>query len=73
MVAVSKQSFYVTNYGYLRGTLGAMFEMMLLLKWGSLLFYDGERANIVQYGFSRPNGINKSPDGRFVKLFTRTF
>ncbi|KAK2150989.1 hypothetical protein LSH36_380g02042 [Paralvinella palmiformis] len=64
VVAVDKQSFYVTNYLYWRGSVASKIEMFLMLKWGSVLFYDGEKSRVVRDGLFMTNGINKSPDNR---------
>lgn len=61
LVAISDKEFYFTNCLY-----ASPFEIPLLLKWGSVGFYDGAKSKIVASGYFMPNGINISPDGRLV-------
>ncbi|KAK2151004.1 hypothetical protein LSH36_380g06018 [Paralvinella palmiformis] len=68
IVAVNKQSFFITNYLYCRGTVVSKIEMLLMLRWGSVLFYDGETTSVVHDGLLMPNGIHKSPDNRYLYL-----
>lgn len=66
LVVVDEDQFYYTNYIYGYFNL----EMILRLRWGSIGFYDGKNATIVESAGSLfiPNGITKSKDGKFLYL-----
>ncbi|XP_070581951.1 serum paraoxonase/arylesterase 1-like [Ptychodera flava] len=66
LVAVGRESFYFTNDRYSKTQYGQIAEDYLLLPWGSIGFYDGVRDTLVQTGLHGPNGINISPDRRFL-------
>ena len=43
-----------------------MFENFFFLNWGNMLYYDGAKATVAQEGFGWPNGVNISPDKKYV-------
>ncbi|KAK2181928.1 hypothetical protein NP493_376g03003 [Ridgeia piscesae] len=59
-----ENTFYFTNTYEFNFTL----EVHLRLRLGSVGFYDGCRGRIVLRGRLVPNGINMSPDGKFIYL-----
>ena len=73
LVALSENTFYITNFFYYRNNLP---EALLRLKWGSVVYYDGQQGHTVLTGLDGPNGINKLDksvpleDITFVLLFT---
>ncbi|KAI0238047.1 Serum paraoxonase/arylesterase 1 [Lamellibrachia satsuma] len=64
IVATGEDSFYFTNI------FKFDFEVELLrrLSLGNVGFYDGSRGRIVLAGRNTPDGINTSPDGKYVYL-----
>ena len=64
LVAIGPRQFYATNYLYSCATF--RFELALLLSWGSVTYYNGSNGRIVAEGLTIPNGINISPDGRYI-------
>ena len=42
---------------------------LLLPDLGTVGFHDGNRGRLLLSGLKSPNGINKSPDGKYVGLF----
>ncbi|XP_038047563.1 serum paraoxonase/arylesterase 2-like [Patiria miniata] len=62
VVAVSTRSFYVTNDSKYRSIL----EIFSPIPTGTVAYYDGKKARIVATGFTMANGINQSPDGKYV-------
>ncbi|KAI0212399.1 Serum paraoxonase/arylesterase 1 [Lamellibrachia satsuma] len=62
IVATAEDSFYFTNvfkFNY-------VFELRTGLRIGNVGFYDGRRGHIVLAGLNFPNGINISPDAKYV-------
>ena len=59
---VGDDQFFFTNYYYMNDVL----ELTLMLRWGSLGFFDGAQSTLLETGLFIPNGIAKSPDGRSV-------
>ncbi|KAI0238046.1 Serum paraoxonase/arylesterase 1 [Lamellibrachia satsuma] len=64
IVATGEDSFYFTNYYKFNHDE----ELLRRLSLGSVGFYDGTRGCIVLVGRMIPNGINISPDGKYVYL-----
>ncbi|KAI0238050.1 Serum paraoxonase/arylesterase 1 [Lamellibrachia satsuma] len=64
IVATGEDSFYFTNYIKFNFNV----ELLRRLSLGSVGFYDGTRGRILLAGRSIPNGINTSPDGKYVYL-----
>ncbi|XP_022102391.1 serum paraoxonase/arylesterase 1-like [Acanthaster planci] len=64
VVATSADTFYVTNDLRL-GRLGLL-EVSLALPTGTVAYYDGSKTEQVASGFAYADGINRSPDGRFI-------
>ena len=62
LVVTEENTFYFTNTYEFNFTL----EVHLRLRLGSVGFYDGCRGRIVLRGRLVPNGINMSPDGKYV-------
>ncbi|XP_060580716.1 serum paraoxonase/arylesterase 1-like [Ruditapes philippinarum] len=66
LVAVGKDKFYITKFWQSRDTYMEYAEMMLRMKTGGVLYYDGKKARQVVGDLEMPNGINISPDGKTV-------
>ncbi|KAI0218190.1 Serum paraoxonase/arylesterase 1 [Lamellibrachia satsuma] len=64
LVATGEDSFYFTNYF----KFDFKVEFLRRLSLGNVGFYDGKRGHILLTGCSIPNGINTSPDGKYVYL-----
>ncbi|KAI0226973.1 Serum paraoxonase/arylesterase 2 [Lamellibrachia satsuma] len=62
IVATGEDSFYFTNYY----KCDFLVEFIHGLSLGNVCFYDGRRGHILLAGISSPNGINTSPDGKYV-------
>ncbi|XP_038047028.1 serum paraoxonase/arylesterase 2-like [Patiria miniata] len=63
VVAVSARRFYITNdFSKFKSFL----EILSPIPTGTVAYYDGEKARIVATGFAMANGINQSPDGKYV-------
>jgi sugar lactone lactonase YvrE len=56
LVAVSADTFYVTNFFYYHNIVP---EVFLQFHWGSIVYYDGQDVRIVASGLNQPNGINR--------------
>ncbi|XP_077996149.1 serum paraoxonase/lactonase 3-like [Glandiceps talaboti] len=65
IVAIGPEAFYFTNDMYFTGKKGKTFEQLSAVEWGSLGVYD-TTDRLVSSGYAIPNGINVSPDGRYV-------
>ncbi|XP_070532154.1 serum paraoxonase/arylesterase 1-like [Ptychodera flava] len=65
VVAVGPETFYFTNDLYYVTKFAKYYEVLAGLSFGTVGFYDGQD-RIVADGFKMSNGINKSPDGRYV-------
>ncbi|KAL5010383.1 hypothetical protein ScPMuIL_012688 [Solemya velum] len=71
LVMVSKLSFFITNFLRWRDPARIELEIRLMSHFGTILFYDGTKpsttaATTVFRSLSMPNGINMSPDGKFI-------
>ena len=66
VVAVGPRQFYATNdRGYEHGVISTI-EAYFGLPLSSVVYFDGERGQIIKKGFSYANGINISSDGSTV-------
>ncbi|XP_038044971.1 serum paraoxonase/arylesterase 2-like isoform X3 [Patiria miniata] len=68
VVAVGSNSFYFTNDGYNNQLFKRFLERFLKFPWGNVIYYDGDagRGQVVVSRGLEPNGINRSPDGRYI-------
>ena len=66
IAATSENSFYFTNYADGRGLLQFTMELLLLLPWGNIMYFDGTSYRLAQDGLVIPNGILLSKDKRLV-------
>ncbi|KAI0218192.1 Serum paraoxonase/arylesterase 1 [Lamellibrachia satsuma] len=64
IVATGEDSFYFTNYYKFDFNV----EFVRRLSLGNVGFYDGTRGHILLTGRNIPNGINTSPDGKYVYM-----
>ena len=72
VVAVSPNTFYVTNdHGYQNG-FKRMAEEYLRLPFSNLLFYDGKNFSKVVEGLNYANGVNISNDGKLLYIAEST-
>ena len=62
VVVGSSDKMYLTNFRYFNNPWAEMIELMFMIDWGQLLYYDGAKVNVVEDGYGWPNGINASPD-----------
>ncbi|XP_072019995.1 serum paraoxonase/arylesterase 2-like [Amphiura filiformis] len=66
VVAVSPETFYLTNDGHATSFIGRNLETFLQLTKGNVCYYDGNELRVVvDKGFG-DNGITASPDYKFV-------
>lgn len=65
VAAVSAEQFYFTNFFHYSNFF---VEALLQLRWGIVGFYDGHQGRIVVGGLLAPNGINVSPDLKYVYM-----
>uniref|UniRef100_UPI00398EC173 serum paraoxonase/arylesterase 2-like isoform X1 n=1 Tax=Pristiophorus japonicus TaxID=55135 RepID=UPI00398EC173 len=66
IVAVSSDSFYATNDHYFSHDHLKTLEFVLGLSWCSVVYYSPSEVKEVATGFRLANGINVSPDGRYI-------
>lgn len=66
LVAVGKHEFYITKFCGYRNFYLYHTEMILGIKNGAVLYYDGQKARQLASGYFFPNGINISPDKKWV-------
>ncbi|OWF50641.1 Serum paraoxonase/arylesterase 1 [Mizuhopecten yessoensis] len=64
LVMTSSRTFYITKYLTLPDHQSL--ELLLMLKYGEVLYYDGSDFRSVAQGLHMPNGINVSPDQRYL-------
>jgi len=62
LAVIDNDQFYFTNVRKYCLTM----EMLFRLPFGSVGFYDGSHAELVETGLFAPNGIAVSNDGRYV-------
>ncbi|KAM4688223.1 serum paraoxonase/arylesterase 2-like [Discoglossus pictus] len=66
IIAVGPESFYATNDLYFNNHIMRDVEILLGLAWGNVVFYSPSEVKQVASGFYFANGINKSPDEKYV-------
>lgn len=64
----SEESFYFTNYAYYKTPFYHLLEMMIPLRYGNLMYYDGNKFRKQDEGFVTPNGIVLSPDKMYLYM-----
>jgi hypothetical protein len=70
--AISEFSFYATDHMYYRpDTLMGTVEIYSVMKYGMLLYYNGKKTLVVDSGLVLPNGVNMSPDGKYLYMVNR--
>lgn len=68
VVAVSEKTFYITKMFHSTSPFMQNMEMYLLLSFGEIFYFDGSNMRSVASGLQVANGINKSPDGKYIYL-----
>nr|AMD38355.1 paraoxonase 1 variant E [synthetic construct] len=68
IVAVGPEHFYGTNDHYFLDPYLASWEMYLGLAWSYVVYYSPSEVRVVAEGFDFANGINISPDGKYVYI-----
>ncbi|XP_064362161.1 serum paraoxonase/arylesterase 2 [Dromaius novaehollandiae] len=66
IVAVGPDSFYATNDHYFFDFILILLEMFLGLTWSNVVYYSPKEVKEVAAGFYSANGINISPDGKYI-------
>ncbi|XP_014824065.1 serum paraoxonase/arylesterase 2-like [Poecilia latipinna] len=66
IVAVGVESFYATNDHYFNNNLLKTLEIILLMPWTNVVFYSPKEVKVVSDGYHFANGINMSPDQRYI-------
>uniref|UniRef100_A0A2D4HAG2 Paraoxonase n=2 Tax=Micrurus lemniscatus lemniscatus TaxID=129467 RepID=A0A2D4HAG2_MICLE len=67
VLAVGPEHFYATNDRYFRSeTVSVYVEMFCGFSWTNVVYYSPKKVKEVASGFYSANGINMSPDGKFV-------
>ncbi|XP_033101725.1 serum paraoxonase/arylesterase 2-like isoform X2 [Anneissia japonica] len=66
VLATGRNSFYFTNDAMNRGGVRRMLESLLLCAWSTVVYYDGRDAKVVLDKGHMYNGINMSPNKKFV-------
>ncbi|KAJ8415782.1 hypothetical protein AAFF_G00403390 [Aldrovandia affinis] len=66
IVAVGPESFYATNDHYFSNGVLKQLEMLLLQTWCTVVYYSPEEVKVVADAFYSGNGINISPDNKFI-------
>ncbi|XP_033738686.1 serum paraoxonase/arylesterase 2-like [Pecten maximus] len=64
LVMTSNRTFYITEYGEMRDN--PLLEMLLMLSYCDILYYNGSEFRSVAHGLRMANGINVSPDHRYL-------
>ncbi|XP_074652090.1 serum paraoxonase/arylesterase 2-like [Tubulanus polymorphus] len=72
VLATSEDTFYVTIMNRFRSKLLRHIEALLTLPLGSVVYYDGKDTSTVASNLYLPNGINWSPDHKFVYVVSVT-
>lgn len=60
------EHFYATNDHYFVDTYLTFWEMYLGLAWSYAVYYSPNEVQVMASGFDFANGINISPDGKYV-------
>ena len=66
LVAVGPEQFYVTNDHTSRTALGRMIETYAVLPRANVVYFDGTYFRVAAQGLQVANGINISPDGKYL-------
>ncbi|XP_037532963.1 serum paraoxonase/arylesterase 2 [Nematolebias whitei] len=66
IVALGVDSFYATNDHYFHNEILKRLELLLLLPWTNVVYYSPEEVKVVSDGYYFANGINISPDKRYI-------
>ncbi|XP_068790995.1 serum paraoxonase/arylesterase 2 [Struthio camelus] len=66
IVAVGPDSFYATNDHYFFDFILIFLEMFLGLTWSNVVYYSPQEVKEVAAGFYSANGINMSPNGKYI-------
>ncbi|XP_074125047.1 LOW QUALITY PROTEIN: serum paraoxonase/arylesterase 1-like [Sminthopsis crassicaudata] len=66
LVAVGPEHFYATNDHYFSDPSLRAWELYLGLKWSNVVYYSPRDVRQVAAGFDFANGINVSPDGKYL-------
>ncbi|XP_036184035.1 serum paraoxonase/arylesterase 1 [Myotis myotis] len=68
IVAVGPEHFYATNDHYFVDPCLRSWEVYLGLSWSYVVYYSPNEVKVVVDGFDFANGINISPDGKYVYI-----
>lgn len=68
VVAVGLDSFYATNDHYFSDFILMFLEMYLGLTWSNVVYYSPKEVKEVAAGFYSANGINISPDKKYIYI-----
>ncbi|KAI5939487.1 Serum paraoxonase/arylesterase 1 [Manis javanica] len=68
IVALGPEQFYATNDHYFVDTYLRSWELYLGLAWSNVVYYTPNEVRVVADGFDLANGINISPDGKYVYI-----
>ncbi|XP_013013849.1 serum paraoxonase/arylesterase 1 isoform X2 [Cavia porcellus] len=68
IVAVAPEHFYATNDHYFADTQLQSWEVYSGVAWSYATYYSPENVRVVAKGFDFANGINISPDGKYVYI-----
>uniref|UniRef100_A0A8B9SKD0 Paraoxonase n=1 Tax=Anas platyrhynchos TaxID=8839 RepID=A0A8B9SKD0_ANAPL len=66
IVAMGPDSFYATNDHYFSDFILMFLEMFLGLTWSNVVYYSPKEVKEVAAGFYSANGINISPDKKYI-------
>ncbi|XP_001493453.3 serum paraoxonase/arylesterase 1 [Equus przewalskii] len=66
IVAVGPEHFYATNDHYFLDPFLKSWELYLGLAWSNVVYYSPNEVQMVADGYDFANGINISPDGKYV-------
>ncbi|XP_041843148.1 serum paraoxonase/arylesterase 2-like [Melanotaenia boesemani] len=66
IVAVGAEHFYATNYQYFQSHLLNLLSVVLGLPWTDVVYYSPEEVRVAADGIQSANGINMSPDERYI-------
>ncbi|ELK12516.1 Serum paraoxonase/arylesterase 1 [Pteropus alecto] len=68
IVAVGPEHFYATNDHYFVNPYLKFWERYLGLAWSYIVYYSPNEVKVVADGFDFANGINLSPDGKYIYI-----
>ncbi|XP_029444781.1 serum paraoxonase/arylesterase 2-like [Rhinatrema bivittatum] len=68
LIAVGPDSFYATNDHYFINHIMAQLEKFLGLAWTNVIYYSPKEVKEVAKGFYFANGINISPDNKYIYI-----